>query len=150
MCGSAVGARSAAVGRYYAGPGNRFWPTLYAVGLTPRQLEPSEYRLVLRFGIGLADLVKDQSGDDAAIRFGDADRKRLLAAILRYRPRVLCFNGKRAVQEFLRRRVTYGLQREMIGPTALFVAPSTSAAASRWWNLAPWQELARLVRELAP
>jgi TDG/mug DNA glycosylase family protein len=151
VCGSAVGARSAILRRYYVGPGNRFWPTLYQVGLTPRQLDPSEYRLLPQFGIGLTDLVKDQSGGDAAIRFGNVDRERLRATILRYQPRYVCFNGKRAAREFLgRRRVAYRLQAAAIGSTALFVAPSTSAAAGRWWNLAPWQEIARLVRAQAP
>lgn len=136
--------------RYYAGSGNRFWPTLYNVGLTPRQLDPSEYRLLPQFDIGLTDLVKDQFGGDAAIRFGDADRERLRATILRYQPRYLCFNGKRAAQAFFgRTRLRYGLQNEVIGTTALFVAPSTSGAASHWWSLAPWQELARLVRQRA-
>ena len=147
VCGSAVGARSAALGRYYAGPGNKFWRTLYDVGLTPRQLDPSEYRLVLQFGIGLMDLVKDQVGNDAAIRFGGADRERLRQSVERYRPLFLAFNGKRAAREFFRRTmVRYGLQDESIGPTAVFLAPSTSGAASAFWELARWQELADLVR----
>ena len=36
--GTAVGSASAHAGAYYAGPGNAFWPTLHAVGLTPRLL----------------------------------------------------------------------------------------------------------------
>jgi len=132
---------------YYAGPGNRFWPTLFHVGLTPRQLGASEYRLLLQFGIGLTDLVKDQVGGDAAIRFGGADRDRLRATILRYQPRYLGFNGKRAAQAFFgRRRVDYGGQKERIGATSLFVAPSTSTAAGAFWDLARWQELADVVR----
>jgi TDG/mug DNA glycosylase family protein len=147
VCGSAVGARSATVGCYYAGPGNKFWRTLYRVGLAPRQLDPSEDRLVLQFGIGLTDLVRSQSGSDAAIRFGDADRERLRATISRYQPRYLCFNGKRAAQHFFgRRKVSFGLQTASIGTTELFVAPSTSAAANGFWDLTLWQELADLVR----
>jgi double-stranded uracil-DNA glycosylase len=147
VCGSAVGARSATLGRYNAGPSNRFWRTLHRVGLTPRQLDPSEYRLVLQVGIGLTDLVKDQIGGDAAIRFGDVDRERLRATILRYQPRHLGLNGKRAAQAFFgRRRVDYGRQEERIGATSVFVAPSTSAAAGAFWDLARWQELADLVR----
>jgi len=149
ICGSAVGARSATVGRYYAGPGNKFWRTLHGVGLTPRQLDPSEYRLVLQFGIGLTDLVKGQSGSDATIRFGDPNRERLRATIGRYRPRYLCFNGKRAAQHYFNReKLSFALQDEVIGATAIFVAPSTSAAANGLWDLAPWQELADLVRGL--
>ncbi len=35
VCGSAAGRRSAQLGHYYAGPGNKFWRTLARVGLTP-------------------------------------------------------------------------------------------------------------------
>jgi TDG/mug DNA glycosylase family protein len=151
VCGSAVGARSAALERYYAGPGNKFWRTLYDIGLTPYRLEPPEYRLVLQFGIGLTDLVKNQAGSDADIRFGDADRERLRATILQYQPRYLAFNGKGAAKHFFgRKKVDYGLQEPSIGETALFVAPSTSGVANRWWILGPWQDLARLVRQRAP
>jgi TDG/mug DNA glycosylase family protein len=50
FCGTAVSAVSAARGAYYAGPGNAFWPTLYAVGLTPRRFEPEEYPSIIRLG----------------------------------------------------------------------------------------------------
>lgn len=37
FCGTAAGNESARRRAYYAGPGNAFWPTLFKVGLTPRQ-----------------------------------------------------------------------------------------------------------------
>ena len=49
-------------GAYYAGPGNMFWPTLHAVGLTPRRLQPEEYCVILSFGFSLTELVKAVSG----------------------------------------------------------------------------------------
>ncbi len=42
FCGTGAGAWSARVGAYYGKPGNKFWPTLHAVGLTPRRREPAE------------------------------------------------------------------------------------------------------------
>lgn len=36
--GTAAGKRAAKLGHYYAGPGNRFWPTLFEVGLTASSL----------------------------------------------------------------------------------------------------------------
>lgn len=51
FCGTAVGNVSMKRGATYAGPGNMFWPTLYADGLTPRPLQPEEYREVLTFGL---------------------------------------------------------------------------------------------------
>jgi hypothetical protein len=58
FCGTAVVNVSAQRGAYYAGPGNMFWPTLHAVGLTSRRLQPEAYREVLSFGLGLTDSVR--------------------------------------------------------------------------------------------
>ncbi|MDE0408815.1 MAG: mismatch-specific DNA-glycosylase, partial [Alphaproteobacteria bacterium] len=58
VCGAAAGRRSAEVGAYYAGSGNRFWRILHETGLTPRLLGPEEFRLLPEFGIGLTDLAK--------------------------------------------------------------------------------------------
>ena len=147
ICGSAVGQRSALIGHYYAGIGNKLWRTLQETGLTPSMLQPSEAPLLLRHGIGLTDLVKSQSGGDHSIRFDRSATAQLRAKILKYTPGYLCFNGKRAAQEFYAKKdVNYGLQPDPIGPTTLFVAPSTSAAANGSWDLSVWQELARQVR----
>jgi TDG/mug DNA glycosylase family protein len=142
ICGSAAGRRSAELRQYYAGPGNKFWATLERVGLTPRRLAPSEYRLLLGFGIGLTDVVKLQSGPDSELDFGRADPDALRAKILRRRPAVLCFNGKRAAGVVLRRtRIAFGPQPEAIGATRIFVAPSTSGAANGYWDVGFWRQL---------
>jgi TDG/mug DNA glycosylase family protein len=147
VCGTAAGAVSASKGHYYAGPGNRFWPTLYEVGLTPRRLMPREYREALSFGIGLTDVVQGQAGGDAVIDFGRFDPDGLRDKITRLKPAFLVFNGKKAAQVFLDRpRVATGLLPDMIGETRLFIAPSTSGAASGFWSIEEWWELARLVR----
>ncbi len=49
-------------------------------------------------------------------------------------PKALTFNGKRAAQEFYGRRASYGRQPDRIGSTVVFVLPSTSEAARRFWN----------------
>lgn len=147
VCGTAAGAVSASKGHYYAGPGNRFWPMLHEVGLTPRRLMPREYRELLSFGIGLTDVVKGQAGGDAAIDFGRYDPDSLRDKITRLKPAFLAFNGKKAAQVFLDRpRVATGLLPDTIGDTQLFIAPSTSGAASGFWSIEEWWDLARLVR----
>ena len=150
VCGSAAGQRSAQLKQYYAGPGNKFWCTLARTRLTPRLLAPSEYPLLLSFGIGLTDLVKGQSGADTEIDFRRAGASELAHKVARLRPAVLCFNGKRAASEYLgRRKPAFGLQPERIADTAIFVAPSTSGAANGAWDPAFWDELAERVRERA-
>ncbi len=145
ICGSAVSAASARAGAYYANPQNRFWRTLHEVGLTPRELAPAEYRRLRDHGIGLTDLAKAYAGGDAGIRTEDDDVDALVAKITVAAPAWLAFNGKRAAQVVLARAVDYGPQREAIGPSRLFVLPSTAGAASGHWDAAPWHELARLV-----
>ena len=148
FCGSAAGAASAREGAYYAGPGNRFWPTLHRVGLTPRLLAPAEFRCVRRYGIGLTDLCKTESGSDAGLS-GEADDKAALSAkIARHRPAILAFNGKRAACVFLgAARLAYGEQVPRIGETAVHVLPSTSGAARRWWDDAFWRRVAEAARD---
>ncbi|RPI97284.1 MAG: mismatch-specific DNA-glycosylase [Chloroflexi bacterium] len=148
FCGAAAGTKSARVGAYYAGPGNRFWETLYRIGLTPRRLDPAEYPSLLQYGVGLTDLIKTQYGRDSNLEFeGDAGES-LRGRIAEYEPRVLAFNGKRPAQEFLLRPVKYGLQEETIGGTAIFVLPSTSGAAIGHWDETYWAALAVYLREL--
>jgi TDG/mug DNA glycosylase family protein len=147
FCGSAAGRVSARVGAYYAGPGNRFWPTLAAVGLTPRRLAPAEFRAATRFGLGLTDLCKTASGADGALPRAADDPAALRAKMARYRPGVLAFVGKRPATVFLGRPVAYGAQPEAIGPTAIHVLPSPSGAARRYWDERWWRALAQLVRD---
>ncbi len=146
FCGTAAGDRSAAVGAYYAGPGNRFWRTLHEIGLTERQLQPAEYRRLLEYGIGLTDIAKEAVGTDDNVPRSAFDVAGLQARILKYRPRILAFNGLNAARGFLGRHVAAGLQPEHIGSTAIFVLPSTSGAARRYWKVAAWHDLAASVR----
>ena len=146
FCGSAAGAASARAGAYYAGPGNRFWPTLQRVGLTPRLLAPAEFRSVLRYGIGLTDLCKTESGADSGLSGRADDSAALAAKIMRHRPAVLAFNGKRAARVFLDAgSLDYGTQMTRIGATAIHVLPSTSGAARRWWDEGFWRRVAEVV-----
>ena len=149
FCGSAVGRKSAAAGAYYAGPGNRFWPTLHEIGLTPGRLHPGEYRRVIEFGLGLTDLAKYQSGGDRDLTAAADDVAGLRRKIDACAPRVLAFNGKRAARRFLDRGVDYGMQPERLGLACIFVLPSTSGAARRYWNIAQWRALAALIADQA-
>ena len=146
VCGTAAGSRSAQLNRYYAGPGNKFWSLLAELGFTPHRLLPEEAHLLPSFGIGLTDLLKGQSGADSEIDFGRVGSSSLTRKMLALQPRVLCFNGKRAAQEYQRSKaVDYGLQAGHIGSTQVCVAPSTSAAANGSWDASYWRELSELV-----
>jgi len=147
VCGTAAGTHSAEVNQHYAGSGNRFWSVLAETGLTPRKLTSSEAGLLPGYGIGLTDLVKDQAGPDGSIDFAPTGASSLEAKMREFRPRLLCFNGKRAAKEFFGVKVVeFGLQTATIGATRVFVAPSTSAAARGAWDVSYWHAVADLVR----
>lgn len=146
FCGTAAGAVAARAGAPYAGPGNRFWWVLHEVGLTPRELAPSEFRELPRHGIGLTDVAKHTSGSDASLARSDFDAGAVVAKIERHAPRILVFVGKRAAQEVLGVRVEYGRQPASIGRSEVWVVPSTSGAARGAWDLAPWHALADAAR----
>jgi double-stranded uracil-DNA glycosylase len=150
FCGTALGAESARRRAYYAGRGNKFWPTLAAVGFTPQQLRPEEYSRVLDFGIGLTDLCKTRSGSDAEIGTAGFDADRLRRKTESNRPSWLAFTSKNAAKSALGvRTVAYGVQADRFGGSRVFVLPSPSGAANGYWNVVPWQELSDLVRGLA-
>lgn len=146
FCGSAAGHASARAGAYYAGPGNLFWPTLAKVGLTPRRLAPAEFREVLRYGLGLTDLCQIASGGDRDLPASADDPAALREKVLRYRPRVLAFVGKRAARGALGlargTRLETGWLPARIGATRLFVLPSPAGTARRYWDEGPWRRLA--------
>lgn len=143
FCGTAAGKRSAERRAYYAGAGNRFWPTLFEIGITPRRLEPSEYPELLALGMGLTDLAKETHGSDASLSGADFDTGRLRNLIRRYRPRVLAFTSKTAARVYFGRGMRYGWAPQREGETRFFVLPSPSGAARRYWSATPWRELAQ-------
>lgn len=149
FCGTAASAESHRRSAYYAHPGNRFWRTLHEAGFTPRRLAPSEFASVGQYGIGLTDLAKHHSGQDADLP-GDAfDVEALVAKIERFSPDVLAFTSKTAAGAMLGRGLDCGEHEQMIGVTRVWVLPSTSGLATRYFDLQPWADLASEVRAVA-
>jgi len=150
FCGSALGDVSWERRAYYANPGNRFWQTLAEVGLTPRRLAAEEYPRLIDWGIGLTDLVKTDHGQDVHIFDGHVDldeaRRLLRTKILRWQPRVLAFTSRTVAAQFMERQAVPGRQQECFGRTVVWVLPSTSGLARRFFDIGPWQDLARFVR----
>jgi TDG/mug DNA glycosylase family protein len=149
LCGTALGPESARQRAYYADPGNRFWPTLHAVGLTPERFRSTDYPRLLDLGIGLTDLCKHHYGTDARLPADAFDREGLRQRIAAVAPAILAFTSKEGAKRYFGRptgRIAYGFQSERIGPTRIFVLPSPSGLARRYWTDAPWNALAAAVR----
>jgi TDG/mug DNA glycosylase family protein len=146
FCGTAAGSVSAARGAYYAHPQNRFWPTLHAIGLIPRRLEPAEFPLVLDWGIGLTDIAKHVSGMDKELPPQSLGRHAALALRARIEacaPKVLAFTSLTGGRKVLGPRTQFGPQEQRWGATRLWVLPSPSPAANWNWNEEVWRALAK-------
>lgn len=149
FCGSAPGAVSAARKAYYAHPGNRFWPILADAGFTPGRWSPHDYPRLLHLGIGLTDLAKHASGNDAELPDDAYDVEGLIVRIREAAPTMLAFTAKAPAAAFLGRRtgaVPYGRVQGAQGFPPLWVLPSTSGSGSRHWDPRPWMALGEWFR----
>lgn len=146
--GTAAGPMSAAVGAYYAHPGNRFWRALHATGITPRLLAPQEFPDLLPLGIGLTDFCKSGWGIDANLSRDAFDVTVFRRKVARLKPRALAFTSKTAASLWLARptgRITTGRQEPGECPT-IFVLSSPSGLATSYWSLDPWKEVSEFLR----
>ena len=129
FCGINPGLYSGATGHHFARPGNRFWPTLYRAGFTPRLLTPAEERELLTFGYGITNLVAHTTGtaDELARDELLTGRKRLERKVKRYQPRIVAVLGIGAYRmAFQEPNATLGLQPRSIANAAIWVLPNPS------------------------
>jgi double-stranded uracil-DNA glycosylase len=148
FCGTAPSRASVAAAAYYAKPGNRFWPTLHAVGITPHRYSPQDYPQLLALGIGLTDLCKIHSGVDSDLPDDAFDLGAFQKKIQQYQPRMIAFTSKNAAQSYLRMPVSYGEHSTKLGESRLFVLPSPSGLATRFFDVEIWHALASEYKRL--
>src|SRR3984885_5187111 len=141
------GLYTAAIGRHFGRPGNRFWPALYDGGFTPRLFTPFEGSLLLDLKFGITNIVErataraDELSDDE-LRAGG---RRLESKVKRWRPTVVAFVGMhpyRVVSGIKDARV--GLQKDLFGGSHAWVLPHPSGLNAHYQPA----DLARLFRDL--
>lgn len=148
FCGTAPSPVSFKARAYYANPGNAFWPTLHAIGLTPERFAPGRFGELLAWRLGLTDLNKTEVGSDHELSAAAMDAKSLHAKLRRYRPAAIAFTSKHAAALALGTKApAYGRQAETIEGAVAFVLASPSGRARSFWTLTPWQEAAAFVAE---
>ena len=149
FCDTAAGYKSAQRKAYYAGTGNLFYPTLAKCSLILRIVKPEEYSELLKYKIGLTDLIKHHLGMDIDLKEEFYDTGSFEKKIKKYQPKLLCFNGKEAAKVYFKLKsttqVSYGLQEAKIGKTKLYVAPSTSLNARGYWDENIWQSIKKYI-----
>jgi double-stranded uracil-DNA glycosylase len=129
FCGINPGLWSAAAGRHFARPGNRFWPALHASGFTPRLLAPEEQGQLLDLGLGVTNVAPR-----ATARADELSRAELAAGsvvltekVRARRPHWLAVLGVTAYRAgFGRPKAVVGPQPETIGETRIWVLPNPS------------------------
>jgi TDG/mug DNA glycosylase family protein len=141
------GLYTAAIGRHFGRPGNRFWPALYAGGFTPRLFSPFESDRLLDLNLGITNVVDRATAraDELTNEELRAGGKRLAAKVKRWSPTVVAFVGigpYRIVSGIKDARV--GLQKDLFGGSHTWVLPNPSGLNAHYQPAA----LAKLFGEL--
>ncbi len=129
FCGINPGLMSEATGHHFARPGNRFWPALHRICFTPAQLHPSQQMQLLRYQIGITNVV-----DRPSARADELTRAELVAGgeelarkVGDFAPSWLAVLGLGAYRTaFGQPRATVGEQPQTIGPARVWVLPNPS------------------------
>lgn len=147
FCGINPGLYSGAAGHHFAGPNNRFWPTLHAAGFTPTRLRPEDEAALLPLGLGITNLVPRTTPKAEVISKRELRRgaRQLIRKTLAYQPRVLAVLGLGAYRAaFGDPFAVVGLQPRTIGATHVWLLPNPSGLNAHHSNA----ELVKLFRAL--
>jgi double-stranded uracil-DNA glycosylase len=141
------GLYTAAIGRHFGRPGNRFWPALFGGGFTPRLYSPFESDLLLDLKYGITNVVERPTAraDELTNDELRAGGKRLERKVKRWRPTVVAFVGigpYRIISGIKDARV--GLQESQFGGSHAWVLPNPSGLNAHYQPAA----LANLFGEL--
>ena len=126
---------TAAVNAHFARRGNRFWPALYAAGVTPHLVDVSDgmseadRELVLGLGIGITNIVPTASARAEELSLDElrAGAAALEATVRRWEPSVVAVLGLTAYrQAFAESKTAQGRQEDRLGGAELWVLPNPS------------------------
>lgn len=129
FCGINPGLYSGYTGYHFARPGNRFWPTLFSAGFTPRLLRPEEERELLPLGFGITNLVERATATAAELspeelRLGG---QRIAVKAGAYRPKVVAVLGITAFRAaFAQPGAVLGEQPDRLADARVWVLPNPS------------------------
>ncbi|MFJ5723751.1 G/U mismatch-specific DNA glycosylase [Streptomyces sp. NPDC093149] len=147
FCGINPSLMTGATGHHFAHPGNRFWPVLHRSGFTPRQLKPAEQTELIRYGLGITNVVArataraDELSNDEFREGGQI----LAAKVEELRPQWLAVVGVTAYRTaFGRRTARIGLQDHTIAATRVWVLPNPSGLNAHWTVQTMAEEYGRL------
>jgi len=135
FCGVNPGLWSAAVSHHFARPGNRFWKALHQSGFTDDVISPDDERDLLRYGLGITNLVEraTRSADELSRVDLQDGAKRLRSKVQRWKPRCVAVLGMGAYRSaFSDPDAQIGLQPSVLGPSSVWLLPNPSGAQARY------------------
>jgi double-stranded uracil-DNA glycosylase len=147
FCGINPGLYSGVTGHHFARPGNRFWPTLHAAGFTPRQLAPREEQVLLRYDLGITNLVARTTATAAELTDREMidGRAALEGKVRQYQPRWIAILGVTAYRTgWQLPKAMLGPQPEVFGGARVWVLPNPSGLNAHYQR----GDLARVYGEL--
>jgi TDG/mug DNA glycosylase family protein len=133
------GLYTAAIGRHFGRPGNRFWPALHGGGFTSRLFSPFEQSLLLKLQFGITNVVERATAraDELSNDELRAGGERLQAKVKRWSPTVVAFVGigpYRIISGVKDARV--GLQKNLFGGSHAWVLPNPSGLNAHYQSAA--------------
>jgi double-stranded uracil-DNA glycosylase len=147
FCGINPGLWSAAIGKHFARPGNRFWPALYASGFTPRLLGPYEQEELLDLRLGLSNVAARATAraDELTPQEIREGGQVLTEKVAKYRPQWVAVLGIGAYRTaFSRKDAAVGPQPEPLADSRVWVLPNPSGLNAHWTAATLAEEFARL------
>jgi TDG/mug DNA glycosylase family protein len=147
FCGINPGLLSAAVGRHFARPGNRFWPALHRGGFTGVQLHPDQQTELLDLGLGVTNVAARATAraDELSAAELVAGAGILRRKIARYRPRWVAVLGIGAYRTaFGAKDARIGAQDEPLAGARVWVLPNPSGLNAHYTLPRLSAEFARL------
>lgn len=143
-CGLNPSLHAADAGVGYVTGSNRFWRALAAASLSDVRADRDPRRLLSVHHVGMTDLVKRPTSRADQVSTAEyaegVERLRQLCEWLR--PRAVAMVGLHGWRLAVSRKATVGWQPEPLGPTPVYVLPSTSGLNAR----VPLAELAEHLR----
>ncbi len=126
VCGLNPSLHSADLGVGFGRAGNRFWPAALAAGLVSVDRDPRD--ALARHGIGMTDLVKRATPRAAELTKDEycEGLTRLDRLCTWLRPEVVCMVGLSGWRAAVDRSAGAGWQQRRLGPSPVYVMPSTS------------------------
>lgn len=120
---------SAAVGRHFARPGNRFWAVLHGAGFTAQRLSADQQDALLDYGYGISNIVAQATASAAELTAQQltSGGRKLIEKIERYRPAYVAILGLDAYRRAFGDKIRQpGVQARTLGGAALWVLPNPS------------------------